>query len=592
MELHPAVALLVGPVRLCGGRVGTVGDLLQFFVVLAVPERVGERGLHRGAELRTAARVDRLVDRIAAEHQFDRCQVGRAVRHHERRPVFQRVAFVAGFGVEREIGIGPVQTLAQTGGDAVGPEILRTGLPYVIGVVLLREVCREGKRVGFLAAHPGVGETEREGLVIRTVGLRREREPLVLAHRVGAPCAFLEGVLDREVVQRDADRTHEGSRTPAAGDVELVGSLLFKRPVDVDQLVRNGLDVGHDGLGVEVSHRTQQADGAHQQRAVVEFARTGVQLAADHLVVDALIARDADFVDGKLLAFEDLDFDVDRVRGDDRLGGFDLRHQVAFVLIERRHGCRFGIGLLADAQLLVHRLLIVDVALLDAEHLLQPFGFIDRVAHPRDVADVVFVAFRHFEVDAQPFFVDRVDRVAYDGGIAVAPRVVEVDQQLLVRLVVVLVEFGPLEEVDRLLVGLFERAAQALVVELLVADEVDLADLHFFLAVDQEGHRHGLSRAQRVVVDTHVHLRIAEPLFGPVVMDELLVLVDDVVREFASALEFELFQQVLLLALRNALELPVVDAGTLLEEDLQVEAVALDLGADLHVREKPLAPEP
>jgi hypothetical protein len=75
-------------------------------------------------------------------------------------------------------------------------------------------------------------------------------------------------------------------------------------------------------------------------------------------------------------------------------------------------------------------------------------------------------------------------------------------------------------------------------------------------------------------------------------MDELLVLVDDVVREFASALEFELFQQVLLLALRNALELPVVDAGTLLEEDLQVEAVALDLGADLHVREKPLAPEP
>ena len=74
-------------------------------------------------------------------------------------------------------------------------------------------------------------------------------------------------------------------------------------------------------------------------------------------------------------------------------------------------------------------------------------------------------------------------------------------------------------------------------------------------------------------------------------MDELLVLVDDVVREFASAFEFELFQQVLLLALRNALELPVVDAGTLLEEHLQVEAVALDLGADLHVREKPLAPQ-
>ena len=138
--------------------------------------------------------------------------------------------------------------------------------------------------------------------------------------------------------------------------------------------------------------------------------------------------------------------------------------------------------------------------------------------------------------------------------------------------------------------GLLEGAAQPLVGELRVADEVDLADLDLVLAVDHEGDVHHL-RAHRVVLDAHVDLGVAESLFGPVLLDELAVLVDDVVRQLAAAAQLELLQQVGLLAARNALEGPVVDPGPLLEEDLQVEAVALDVGADLHVREEALAPQ-
>ena len=339
-----------------------------------------------------------------------------------------------------------------------------------------------------------------------------------------------------------------------------------------------------------MSQRAERADGLHEQRTVVKLARTGVKLAADHLVVHALVARDADFVDGELLAFEYLDLDVDRIRPDDGFGGFDLRHQVALVLVERRYGHRFGIGLLADAQTLVHRLLVVRVALVDAEHALQVVGFVHRVADPRHVADVVFVAFRNVEVDGQPLVADRIDRVADDRGVAVAFRVVEVDQQVLVVLVVALVEFGAAEEVDALLVRLLEGPAQALVLELLVAREVDLADLDFVFAVDQEGYVDHL-RAQRVVGDARRDLRVAEALLGPVGLDEFLVLVDDVIRKLAAAFELELFEQVFLLALRDAFEVPVVDARPLFEEHLQIEAVALDLGSDLHVREKPLAPQ-
>ena len=185
MELDPAVAVLVAHVRVV--------------VVLAVPERVGERGLHRGGELRTAARVERLLDRHARQDEYERQQIRIAVLPDESRPVLQRVAFVAGLGVEGEVGVGPRQALAQSGGDTIGAEIARGVLPDVVGVILFGDVARDGERVGFLAAQPRVCETLGQSLVVGPVGLCRDRETLVLSHRVGAPGSLLEEVLDPSI---------------------------------------------------------------------------------------------------------------------------------------------------------------------------------------------------------------------------------------------------------------------------------------------------------------------------------------------------------------------------------------------------------
>ena len=57
----------------------------------------------------------------------------------------------------------------------------------------------------------------------------------------------------------------------------------------------------------------------------VQFARQGVEFAADHLVVDAHVARNAHVVDRELLALEDFHLHVDRVGADDDFGRFDLR---------------------------------------------------------------------------------------------------------------------------------------------------------------------------------------------------------------------------------------------------------------------------
>ena len=341
-----------------------------------------------------------------------------------------------------------------------------------------------------------------------------------------------------------------------------------------------------------MSHAGQLADRLHQQRAVVQFARQGVEFAADHLVVDAHVARNAHVVDRELLALEDFHLHVDRVGADDDFGRFDLRHQVAVILVERLDRHVFGVVLLAVAQPLVDRLLVVGVARFDAEHALQVAGRVDRVADPCDVADIVLVALRHREVDTQSAVVDRVDRVAQDREVAVAFRVVEVDEVLLVRFVVVLLEFRRLEEVDALLVRLLEGAAQALVLELFVAVEIDLADLDLAFAVDHEGDVHGVLD-DGIVLDAHAHLRIAESLLGEIFLDELRILVDHVVRQLSARFELQLLDDVLLAAFADplAFEEPAVDARPFAHGDLHVHAVAVDRGADLDVGEQTLVPQ-
>jgi hypothetical protein len=133
-------------------------------------------------------------------------------------------------------------------------------------------------------------------------------------------------------------------------------------------------------------------------------------------------------------------------------------------------------------------------------------------------------------------------------------------------------------------VGLLEGAAQTLVVESLVAREVDLADLDLRVLVDDERYVDALLVC-RVVVDAHLDLTVAVAFLREVALDEPRILVDHVVRKLGVAAQLQLLYKVLLLALAHTVELPAQDARTLFEKDLQVERVALDSGADLYVGE-------
>ena len=491
---------------------------------------MGRRDGHRHRELRTRTGVDGLIDSRTTEGQLKRDVVSRTVAHNEVVPVLQRVACILQLGIERKVRVGPIQALTDTCRDTERTEVHRRILPDVVGVVLLRPVCRDRERVGLATTHPRIGEAGRDSLIVSTVGLSCHGELLVLTRGIGTPRSLLEEVARRDVVQRDTDRTDKRTRSPTTGQVELVAGLLDQREVHIHQLVTHGLDIGHNLLGVEVSHLRELTQGVHQHRTVVEDTRIDGELAADNLVVHTLVTRDTHLVDSKGLTLENLNLHIDRVLAHYNLLRLDLRHQVTVVLIKARYRGLLGINLAAHTQTLVHRLLVVHIALIHAEELIQVVGRIDRVTHPSNVANVELIALREVEVDADCLIVNLIDRIRQDGCVTITARVIEVEQQVFILGIILLLELAAVEEVYRLLVSLLECTEQALLGEVLVTRKGDLAHLNTRLAIDVEGYVYCILDCG-VVGDLGAYIHITEALADKLLLDEFLVAVNHIIRK-------------------------------------------------------------
>ena len=240
----------------------------------------------------------------------------------------------------------------------------------------------------------------------------------------------------------------------------------------------------------------------------------------------------------------------------------------------------------------MHRLLVVGVALLHAEHTLQVVGLVYRVTHPTHVADVELLALGELNVDTYAVVAQTIYRVREDGRITIASRVIEVEKQILILLILVSLELRALEDVPALLACLLEGLTQSLVVKLLVALEGNLTHLDLLVLGNLEGNIHCILY-QGVVLDDGLNLGVTEALIGKILLYESLAAVDDIIRELRASLQLELIQQILLLAATYALahDKPLIDTWSLLKEELQIERVALDRGSNLHIREVTLTPQ-
>ena len=335
-----------------------------------------------------------------------------------------------------------------------------------------------------------------------------------------------------------------------------------------------------------------------------------MELAIDDLVVGDGVALDDDVADAGLLAFDDADFDVDRVAFDGHFDGSDIEEEVAVIHIHRRDVGAAGVV----GEVGLEGGVVVGVALLDAQMLGEGFRRIDGVAREGDVAEEVGVTFVdvHLDLDAVLSFLfavrdfevaagDIPDGVLDDAGVAVAQFVIVGDD-----LVEVVVEFefaifgaapeafGPEEEllgvVD--IVGVLHLAQQLVGGHLFVAFEDERIDLDAFAFLDVVVEQHEIAFARGVGGELGCHLDIGEAFFGIIGLGLVAGSLEDVFGDDVADVDIEVFAQFFGVAAADAVKMDGSQFGAAAEDDFEEHLVVLDARQqDLHIFEDALRPQ-
>ena len=204
---------------------------------------------------------------------------------------------------------------------------------------------------------------------------------------------FPEQVSHGEVVELESDTPDDTRLAPTKREFDLVIRLLHQIPVDVNRsvfVVR--LHVGSYLLGVEVSHRGQFASRTHQGFLVEEVARLRTQLTAHYILVETVVTIDAHTADVSLLSFEDTHLQVDGVAHDVHFRRLQVIEKITVVPIVVAH------GIIVFRQSLVHQLLVIHIAFDHAQLPRKQLGTVNRVTHPCDVTDEVFLSLIHLNI--------------------------------------------------------------------------------------------------------------------------------------------------------------------------------------------------
>src|SRR5574344_507903 len=163
----------------------------------------------------------------------------------------------------------------------------------------------------------------------------------------------------------------------------------------------------------------------------------------------------------------------------------DVEEEIAVVTVQLGN---IVISLLpAAAQAFLHSHYIIRVTLVDREDCIQRISSIHGVAGPCDIAEIILVALIEDEVYAKTVGLDIVYGVSDKARISVAGFIEYVDCVLLVVDIFLFVEFLAAEEIVYIVgLGLLHRLRDLEFADVLVAYEVDGADLYLLPPVDCE----------------------------------------------------------------------------------------------------------
>ena len=131
----------------------------------------------------------------------------------------------------------------------------------------------------------------------------------------------------------------------------------------------------------------------------------------------------------RLHTLPDTHFEVNAVANDVYFHWFKVVEDISVVPISVAN------GILVLLKSFVKECLVIHIPFLYAEHSGKHVGLIDGVSRPRDVANVVFLALAHLEIDIHMLLVMVGNAVLEDNGVAVTQLVILRYKALLVLLV-------------------------------------------------------------------------------------------------------------------------------------------------------------
>ena len=257
-----------------------------------VEQRIRRGKLHRKRKLRTARRIQRIIDGITRQCKTYGNTVRCTVLHTEEvLPVFKHIQLIIQVGRESKVVIGPRQPLSQSQRNAEQFDILvgvdgisiirRTRIMtvkiIVIAVIIVvverstqcgrfTVINREAERIGSFPPEPRFEERHTVRLVITGIGLHAERKRLPIALRNDTFIGFgIEQILDRKIGKFQTQSADNTGLSPTGRQLDLIVGFRFEYIGQIDRtvfIIGFGLHIHRFGIEMprlhDFPHRTHQ----------------------------------------------------------------------------------------------------------------------------------------------------------------------------------------------------------------------------------------------------------------------------------------------------------------------------------------------
>ncbi len=139
-------------------------------------------------------------------------------------------------------------------------------------------------------------------------------------------------------------------------------------------------------------------------------------------------------------------------------------------------------------------------------------GIVDRVTHPRNIADIIFLTFVNINIDVNLFVIIRHNTVTHYFSITIAQLVIFLNDAVEVIFVILVHKLLLAEQFKQIarLIGLFNHPFQLAIAQHLIAVNVDFMHLDFRMFVNINIHDHFVLMRQ-VFLQPHLHISLTEP---------------------------------------------------------------------------------